>query len=99
MLMKTVKNASDVKVNIWEGFSQRIGSYYSRERTKVFQLIGSTKPFTTSAISSAPTFARPTTVGSRFIQASQLPHCCAIAGIGLVAQRLFLNCKAHIAIS
>lgn len=68
-------------------------------RTRVFQLIGSTKPFTTSAMSSAPTRARPTLDGSRFMHVSQSPHWCAIAGIGFVAQRFVLYCSAHCAIS
>lgn len=61
-----------------------------RELTKVFQLIPSTNPFTTSAINSAPTFALPTLEGSRFIQVSQTPHWWSMAGMGVVPQRLVL---------
>src|SRR5882762_8914230 len=67
--------------------------------TSVFQLIGSTKPFTTSAIISAPTLARPTMVGSRFMHVSQVAHWCIIAGMGLDVHKLLLYCEAHIAIS
>jgi len=66
---------------------------------RVFQLIGSTKPFTTSAINSAPTFARPTVLGSRFMQVSQMAHCWTIAGTVLESHRLFLNCVWHMLIS
>jgi hypothetical protein len=61
-------------------------------RTKVFQLIGSTNPLITSAISSALTLARPMVVGSRFMQVSQLEHWDTIAGaMCCVLQRLFWN--------
>lgn len=66
--------------------------------TKVFQLIGSTKPFTTSATSSALTFALPTTAGSRFIHISHLAHCWIIAGTTLSWQRLFRYWREHMAI-
>lgn len=101
--MKTVKNDSDVKVNACAWSLYQFHVYNSHETltefTKVFQLMGSTKPFTTSAIISAPTFARPTIVGSRLMHVSHDAHWCAIAGMGLTAHKLFLNCVAHMAIS
>ena len=98
--MNTVRNDSDVNVNACADSCQHHLRTRRMERlASVFQLIGSTKPFTTSAISSAPTRARPTFVGSRFMHVSHTPHWCDMAGMGLVAQRLVLYCMAHCAIS
>lgn len=61
--------------------------------------MGSTKPFTTSAMSSAPTRARPTLVGSRFMHVSQTAHWRVMAGMAFVAHWFALCCNAHCAIS
>jgi hypothetical protein len=66
---------------------QRADTGRARARTSVFQLIGSTKPLTTSATSSAPTRARPTLLGSRAMHCSHAAHWCAIAGTRPSAQR------------
>lgn len=58
--------------------------------TRVFQLIGSTKLFTTSATTSTLIFARPILVGSRFMQVSHIAHWCAIAGTALFAHKFVL---------
>jgi hypothetical protein len=98
-LTKTVRKASEVNVNIYHRDKKPSGQIKKSCLTSVFQLIGSTNPLMTSAISSAPTFARPTTIGSRFIQVSQFAHCWTRAGMGLVEHKLFLCCVAHMLIS
>lgn len=72
--MKTVKKDNEVNVKVF--IRDHLDRVYSEkeELTRVFQLMGSTNPFTTSAISSAPMRARPILVGSRFMHSSHSPH-------------------------
>jgi hypothetical protein len=107
-LTKTVIKAREDNVNacgggrIWRlhlAPSVKCDKNRTRQQTRVFQLIGSTNPLMTSAISSAPTLARPTTVGSRFIHVSHAPHWRSMAGTGLVPQRFALYWAAQFDIS
>ena len=101
--MKTVRKVRETTVKAWSwGVSIRLTgcgltlhesgrgvNLANRALTNVFQLMGSTKLFTTSAMSSALTRARPIFVGSRSMQVFHLAHWVAMAGRGLW-QKLFL---------